>query len=186
MERKILIVDIETTGFLYNGGKIVEVGIVELNLDTFSKVVLYDKVVQEAGMTQKSIEDAWIFKNSDLTVEEVLAAPLLDGEIEEIQDIVDAYPNGITAFNRDFDIKFLSDRGVVFPKLLPCPILLSTPICKLPNQYRSGGYKWPKVEEAYRHFFPDAKYVEKHRGADDAIHEAGIVLVLFRLGLFKV
>jgi len=29
---KILILDIETTGFLQSGGKIVEVGIVELNL----------------------------------------------------------------------------------------------------------------------------------------------------------
>ena len=30
---KIGIIDIETTGFLQNGGKIVEVGIVELNLE---------------------------------------------------------------------------------------------------------------------------------------------------------
>ena len=32
--KKILILDIETTGFLNQGGSIVEIGIVELNLDT--------------------------------------------------------------------------------------------------------------------------------------------------------
>ncbi len=62
-------------------------------------------------------------------------------------------------------------------------MLVSTPICKCPNKNGRGGYKWPKVEEAYKHFFPESEYVELHRGADDAFHEADIVYELHKLGL---
>ena len=61
-------------------------------------------------------------------------------------------------------------------------MLLSTPICKCPNTNR-GGYKWPKVTEAYKFFFPESEYDELHRGADDAFHEASIVYELHKLGL---
>ncbi|MCK5906008.1 MAG: hypothetical protein KAG37_00375, partial [Flavobacteriales bacterium] len=83
-----------------------------------------------------------------------------------------------------FDFEFLISRGFRFPKMLPCPMLLSTDVCKLPGNY--GKYKWPKVEEAYDHFFPNNTYVEKHRGADDAFHEADIVYELHKMGLFKI
>jgi hypothetical protein len=29
----------------------------------------------------------------------------------------------------------------------------STDLCKLPSQFKRGGYKWPKLQEAYKHFF---------------------------------
>lgn len=43
-----------------------------------------------------------------------------------------------------------------------CTMEATTPICKLPGRY--GSYKWPKLEEAYRHFF--SKDME---GAHDAL-----------------
>ena len=60
---------------------------------------------------------------------------------------------------------------------------LSTDICKIPS---SRGYKWPKVQEAWEHFFGDTGYIETHRGADDAFHDADIVMELYKLGVFKV
>ncbi len=62
---------------------------------------------------------------------------------------------------------------------------LSTPICKLPP-VRYGSYKWPKVEEAWSEFFPDEDYVELHRGADDALHEARIIHELYCRGVFAL
>ena len=180
---EILIIDIETTGFLNQGGKIVEVGIVELNLSNGNKKILYDKVTHEKGITRSEVENAWIISNSDLTVEDVRTSKRLDFLLPEIQLIIDKYPFGATAFNRSFDFEFLISRGIRFPKMLPCPMLLSTDVCKLPGNY--GKYKWPKVEEAYDHFFPDNSYVEKHRGADDAFHEADIVYELHKMGLFR-
>ena len=180
---KILIIDIETTGFLNQGGKIVEVGMVELNLENGETKVVFDKVTHEKGITRPEVENSWIISNSDLTVEDVRTSKRLDFLLPEIQDIINRYPLGATAFNRSFDFEFLVSRGIRFSKMLPCPMLESTDICKLPGKY--GKFKWPKVEEAYDHFFPNNSYAEKHRGADDAIHEAEIVYELYKLGVYR-
>lgn len=180
---KILVIDIETTGFINKGGKIVEVGIVSLDLDNGQKEILFDSVVHETPITREHVESSWIVTNGYMTAEEIQTSDALNKRIPEIQNIINSYPHGATAFNRSFDFDFLKSRGVVFPKELPCPMILSTDICKLPNNYGYSSYKYPKVEEAYNHFFPDNDYVEIHRGADDAFHEADIVYELHKLGL---
>lgn len=181
---KILILDIETTGFLNEGGKIVEVGIVELCLQTGNRRILFDSVCHERPITREHVESSWIVKNSDLTVEAIRLSPQFEFIKPNIQEILNAYPLGATAFNNAFDFSFLENRGIVFPKKLPCPMKLSTDICKLPSP--RGGYKWPKVEEAHLHFFGNVGYVEKHRGADDAFFEAEIVYKLYQMGVFKI
>lgn len=42
--KKILVLDLETTGFLNENGKIVEIGIVELDLDTGDCKIIYNQV----------------------------------------------------------------------------------------------------------------------------------------------
>lgn len=181
---KILIIDLETTNFLNRGGKIVEVGIVELDLSTGEKQILFDMVTHETGITKEEVENAWIINNSSLTLEEVRQSPNLDKLRFDIQEILNEYPNGATAYNNAFDFGFMEDRGFTFPKKLPCPMLLSTDVCKIPSP--RGGYKWPKVQEAWDYFFGKTDYIEKHRGADDAFHEADIVYELYKLGIFKL
>ena len=181
--QKILIIDIETTGFSHTSGKIVEIGIVGLDLATGEKQILFDQVCQEYGVTLEELEASWIVQNSSLTADEILSSKLLSDHAEEIQGILNSYEHGATAFNNVFDFGFLESRGFVFPKKLPCPMKLSTDICKIPGKY---GFKWPKVEEAHKHFFGDIGYVEQHRGADDAFHEADIVYELFKLGVFQL
>jgi len=56
-------------------------------------------------------------------------------------------------------------------------MLRATGMCKITKAGRSG-YKWPKVEEAWEHFFPDQPYVEQHRALDDALHEAKIAYAI--------
>lgn len=63
-------------------------------------------------------------------------------------------------------------------------MLLSTDVVKMPSP--RGGYKWPKVQQAYDFFFPDNEYTEQHRGADDAFYEADIVYKLYEMGKFKI
>ena len=182
---KILILDIETTGFLNEGGKIVEVGIVELDLENGNKKILFDKVTHEKGITLDEVQNSWIINNSDLTIDDVRYSTRLDKLKPEIQGIISSYPNGATAFNNKFDFDFLEDRGFYFPKKLACPMLLSTDIVQIPHP-KGWGNKWPKVEEAYDYFFEGNDYVEKHRGADDAFHEADIVYELYKRGIFKL
>ena len=43
-----------------------------------------------------------------------------------------------------------------------------------------------KHVKAWQHFFPGVDYIEQHRGADDAVHEAQIVYELYKLGVFTV
>lgn len=183
---KILVIDIETTGFQNQGGKICEVGIVSLDLSNGNKEIVFNSLCHERPITREHVQDSWIVKNGYITVEEIQNSPYLPSILAEIQNVINSYPNGATAFNRSFDFNFLQSRGVQFPKMLPCPMILATDICKLPNQNGFSSYKWPKVEEAWKHFFPEVEYVELHRGADDAFHEADIVYELYKLGVFKI
>ena len=183
MAKNILVLDIETTGFLNQGGKIVEIGIVKLDLDTGNIVPIYNSLIKEQGLDASHTRGnfGWIFKNSDLNFEDVLEARSLESQKEEIQDILDSYR--VTAYNKAFDFGFLKDRGFHI-KELDCPMLLSTPIVKLPAAYGRKGFKWPKVEEAWHYFFGDTGYDEAHRGLDDAAHEAKIVYKLYQMGEF--
>lgn len=177
---KIIVVDIETTGFLHDGGRIVELGAVSLDLDTGLREVVYDKIFNP-GLEREELEKSWIVSNGYMDADSIIAGVQFDDERAAIQTLIDSH-DGVTAFNRNFDIPFLESYGITFPKLVPCPMLLSTPICKLPG--RRGGFKWPKAEEAYKHFFPESDYIEKHRGADDAMHEAEIIYAMHKNGQY--
>ena len=188
---KVLIVDIETTGFLKSGGRIVEIGIVELNLDNGEKKILFDEICWEKGLTKKECDDSWIVSNSTLTTEDIRTSKNLNFYREQIQQILNDYPLGATAFNNAFDFDFLKSRSFSFPRELPCPMKLSTDICKIPhkvgkNGKRRKGNKWPSFEEAHRHFFPDEEYKEEHRGGQDAKDEARLVYELYKMGKFIV
>lgn len=45
-----------------------------------------------------------------------------------------------------------------------CTMRATTPICRLPSKFEGGDFKWPKLQEAYRHFFN-----EEFVGAHDAM-----------------
>lgn len=189
MENKILVLDIETTNFLQKGGSIVEIGIVELDLSNAEITKVFDSLCREEILTAKHREEpfGWIFRNSDLTPEMIREAPPAKEVFSKVQDIINEYQLGCTAFNNVFDFSFLEDRGIKIPVKLPCPMKLSTPICKLQSKNGYSGYKWPSVEEAFAFFFPEIEdFVEKHRGADDAYHEAMIVYKLYEMGVFKL
>lgn len=183
--QKILVLDIETTGFLNAGGKIVEVGIISLDLDSGDKKIVFDSFCHERPITLETVQASWIVQKGYITVEQIQTSPELKTILPDIQDIISHFLAGATAFNRKFDFDFLESRGIVFPKKLPCPMLLSTPICKCPNRNGYAGFKYPRVEEAYKFFYPDSEYSELHRGADDAMHECDIVYALYKLGYYN-
>ena len=186
---KILVVDIETTGFLNKGGKIVEVGMVELDLETGNTKIVFDKVTHERPITRKQVEESWIVNNSDLTVEDIRYSKEFKHLKNEIQEIIYSYPAGATAYNNAFDFGFFKSRGINIPNVLPDPMLILTDMIKIPAppKVKKYGkkYKFPNVEEAWNYLFPNINYIEKHRGADDALHEAKIIYQLHKTGKFK-
>ena len=180
---KIAVIDIETTGLKPSSDLILEIGTVELDLDTGDTRIIFNSYVREPTFGDEH-RNSWIFNNSNLSFEEVKKAPLLDEFKKELQEIFNSYP--LTAFNKSFDLEFLRERGFDFPQELPCIMLTSTNICKIPHRNNSPGYKWPKAQEAWDCFFPNTYYNEKHRAADDAIHEAQILFEIYIRGLYPI
>ena len=180
---KIIVIDIETTGLNPNSDLILEIGIIKLNLDTGDTKLIFDSYVKEPALGDEH-SNCWIFENSDLNFEEVKNGPLLDDLRQELQGIFLKY--SVTAFNKSFDLGFLKSRGFKFPNELPCIMLTSTNICKIPSRNPRSKYKWPKAQEAWDFFFPISNYIEQHRAADDAFHEANILYEMYQRGLYSL
>lgn len=176
------VIDIETTGF-FGEGKIVEVGIAGLYLKTGRVFPLFNSLCKEPGLTAKD-RNAWIFHNSDMKPDDVRETPLLEDIKDRIQNVI-SNVEAVTAFNKDFDMKFLRSRGFNIEREWPCPMNVATPVCKMPKKDGKRGYKFPSVEEAWHFFFPEEKYVEEHRGLDDALHEAKIIYELYKQGYIR-
>jgi len=176
---KILVIDIETTGFDHVDDCIVEIGMVILDLETGCMTPTFHQLVKEDHLTFSKSE-SWIFQNSDLKYVDVLHAGKLD--INTLQGYFSMFP--VTAWNCDFDFGFLESRGLKLNSL-PCPMKISSNYFKLPHKNGCGLSKWPSVQEAWDSLFT-APYVEKHRGLDDALHEARIIWELHKKGIYKV
>ena len=177
---KIIVIDIETTGLNPKSDLILEIGIIKLNLDTGNTKIIFDSYVKEPALGDEH-RNCWIFENSDLNFEKVEKAPLFDDLRQEIQYIFLKYP--VTAFNKSFDLGFLKSRGFEFPNELPCIMLTATDIVQIVVEW---GYKYPTCQEAWNYFFPNIDYIEKHRAADDAVHEAQILYEMYSRGRFPL
>ncbi len=175
----VIVVDCETTGLDPHYDLILEIGIVELDLMTGETKVLFNSVVREP-MFGEEHKYSWIFENSDLNFDEVMNAPLLDEVLPEIQAIFKRC--SVTAYNKSFDLGFLKSRGIDVPNELPCIMKTATNILRIPFLRGNKKYKWPNCQESFEYFFPATDYIEKHRAADDATHEAMILYEIFQRG----
>lgn len=184
--KKILIIDIETTGLSSSKDVILEVGATEIDFEKKEFKIVFDKSIEHPKEYEEKIRGSWIAENSNILENYFERARPKKEVFDELQELLNQYPDGATAFNNQFDFRFLITEGIIFPKKLACLMILSTNFCKFPHTIVGRkGYKWPKVEEAFKHLFPDSDYVEQHRGADDSYHEAKIAFKLYELGIFK-
>jgi len=177
---KMAVIDLETTGFDPRDC-IVEVGACELNLESDQTVKLLDMVVKEDHFTKALHGHSWIFAHSTLKVWDVLNATSWKNAEREIRWILEDY--AVTAFNKAFDFSFLRHRELLPKRTLPCPMICAAETLRIPVSQRFreswvgtlGKYKWPTLEEAWRHYFPGLDYIEQHRAFDDALHEALLI-----------
>jgi DNA polymerase III alpha subunit (gram-positive type) len=174
---KILVIDIETTGFTPASDLIVEVGGVLLNLETGKIHKAIDVIVREKNFGEGH-KKSWIFENSDLDWDRVFYGDSFEKHIKKIQGLLDKYY--VVSWNTAFDFKFLKHRGLSLWEL-KCPMKASAKFFKL-NGKHAGSYKWASVQEAWDLLFPNSKYTERHRAYDDAAHEAKIIHELIKKG----
>jgi DNA polymerase III epsilon subunit-like protein len=170
---KILVVDLETTGFYQNSDAIVEIGIALVDTVTKTVELVFDKVVKHRKFNARRHKDAWIFQNTTLTVEDVENARPLEDYTQEIQGLFDKYK--MTAYNKSFDIRFLTAAGFT---MVDIKCLMKTATQYSTYKDKNGKIKKPSVEEIYNQFFmKDGEiYVEEHRAGADALDEAKILL----------
>jgi DNA polymerase-3 subunit epsilon len=164
---KLLIIDIETTGYIPEGHSIVEIGIVLCDSDTRETIPVFNQIVKDDEWDYDKHSNAWIFQNTDLTPDDVQFSNHIDYYREELQSLFDTYL--ITAYNKRFDVGFLTARGFT---LRDTKDLQET--AKDVAKTLTGTRRPPSVERLYGWFFPEETYIEKHRGLDDALHEAKI------------
>lgn len=170
---KLLVVDLETTGFYQNSDAIVEIGIALVDTKTKEIELVFDKVVKHKKFNPTRHKNSWIFQNTNLTVEDVINANTLESYFDEIQDLFDTYK--MTAYNKSFDIRFLKACGF---NVNDVKCLMKTATQYSTFKDKNGNIKKPSVEEIYNQFFmKDGKvYVEQHRAGADAKDEAKLLL----------
>ena len=181
MKNEIIILDIETTGLDPNQDFILELGMVELNLDNGGITELFNQVFKDPYLTARH-HKSWIFENGFMDIEEIRTAFPLSEYFDEIQSIMNPYKGRITAWNRDFDSKFLVKSGFDLGADVLCPMKQSVDFFKIEGDY---GYKWAKAQEAWDILFPDTLKIEKHRGLDDSKMEAAIIYELYKRGVIQ-
>jgi len=182
---KLLVIDIETTGFNHQSDCILELGVVELDLETGNITELLDVQLKETHLSAKH-HTAWIFENGFMSHEDVRTANSLQTHFDEIQNIFNNYLGRICAWNRSFDVDFLKSRGFDLGKDIDDPMKISAEFFNIPypNGKRFG--KWPSAQEAWDSLFPETKKIELHRGLDDAKMEAKIIFELVKKDIYKI
>jgi len=190
---EIFVLDTETTG-LDGGPKdlVVDIGICAVCLkegkvrEVYSSVVGYDVTDWEEHRAK-----AWIFGNSDLTLDKVAAAPPLFKVREDVERLL--RNKVVTSYNVPFDMdRFLYRepwhmRGV----FSVCTDIMkaAADVCKIPSEYYGVSYKYPKLDHAYNVIVEgDPAGVggkQDHRALSDARMASYVMIEMFRTGNYR-
>jgi len=191
--REIYVLDTETTG-LFGAPKdvVVDIGITRVSImkgtveDVYSSVLGYD--VDEWDDYRRN---AWIFNNTDMTLDMVSEAPSATKVIEDVRRILKG--KHVTAYNVGYDMdKFLyqepwSLKGMFY--LCTDIMKAATEVCKLPSEYYGRQYRYPKLDYAYSHIVEGDPAgidgVQDHRALSDARMASYLMIKMYRDGDYR-
>ncbi len=190
----IYVLDTETTG-LEGAPKdlVLDVGICKVSLrrgtveDCYSSVLGYDVEEWDDYLT-----GAWIFSNSDLTIEDIAFAkkPALQ-VIDEVRRILKG--KDVTTYNKQYDLgKFLyQEPWVMRGWFNECADIMkaAAEVCKIPSKFSGGGYQYPKLDYAYGTITEgDPAGIEgkqDHRALSDARAASWLMVKMFADGDYR-
>ena len=190
LDRSIYVLDTETTGLDgYPRDVVVDIAVCRADPQKGTVEEIYSSVVgHDVSRWDEAKKNAWIFQNTDLSLEMVASAPPAEKVASDIRKILSG--KNVTTFNTGFDLdKFLyhepwSLKGAIIPSR--CIMLASKNVCKLPGLYEE--YKWPKLEEAYSMIVDgDPAGIngkQEHRAMSDAVMASHILIALSRNGRY--
>lgn len=187
---EIYVLDSETTGLKgYPYDHVVDIGVCKVSLQDGTVEEIYSSVVgHDVDSWDQATRGAWIFENTDLTLEEVAAATPAAEVAEKLREILRGQFS--TSFNVDFDFrKFLFHPPWELEQVIsltPCIMRKAMPICAIPGYY--GDYKFPRLQEAYDMIVPGdpagIKGNQTHRALSDAVMASHILIQLERMGKY--
>ena len=190
---EIYVVDTETTG-LDGGPKdlVVDIGICSVDLEKGTVKEIYSSVVgYDVTDWEEHRSNAWIFSNSDLSLDDVAAARPFFRIKEDVMRLLRG--KVATAYNVPFDMdKFLFRepwqlRGV----FSVCTDIMkaATDVCKLPSELYGVRYKFPKLDHAYAAIVKDdpagIKGKQDHRALSDAKMASYVMIEMYRSGNYR-
>ncbi len=188
----VLVLDTETTGL--KGAPrdlVVDVGICKVSLTDGTVEDLYSSVLgYDTSEWDDYLRNAWIFENTDMTLDMVEEAPRALDVIADVRRIL--RKQAVTAYNTGYDFgKFLyeepwSMRGW----FVECMDIMKAAkdVCKIPSEYYGCDYKYPKLDYAYAQIVegdPAGIHgVQDHRALSDARMASYLMLALNRSGRY--
>ena len=187
---EIYVLDTETTGL--KGAPldvVVDIGITRVDIaegkveDVYSSVLGYD-----VDKWDDYRRNAWIFENTDMTLDMVREAPPAERVIRDVSRILK--DKAVTAYNVGYDMKkFLYlDPWCLNGTFRECYdiMLAATDVCKIPSEYYGRKYRYPKLDYAYAHIVdgdPAGIHgVQDHRALSDARMASYLMIELYRSG----
>lgn len=185
----IYVIDTETSTTSWKDGipdgHIVEIGIAKVNLEKQIVLPYCQMIVNDP----EADPDAWVFKHTDLTIQDV--------QIGVSPEVVARYigyqlkGSEVTSFNEAFDHGMI-DRDMPYindnVRWGQCLMLQAAEIEEIPRNHAGTGL-YPTAEATYNYLCPkDPCHLngkEKHRALADATMEGHILLELYLRGLYK-
>lgn len=187
---EIYVLDTETTGLEgYPGDHVVDVAVCRvLPYRGTVEPVLSTVVGHDVSSWPQVQKEAWIFQNTDMTLEMVSQATPATFVAAELRSLLEG--RMVTSFNVGFDFdRFLFHRPWDLREavhLTPCIMLRAMPVCKLPGTY--DVYKWPRLQQAYDMLVDgdpaDIGEEQRHRAMEDALMASHVLLELIRRDVY--
>lgn len=187
-------IDYDSMDWSRFGDVVVDVGICEVSLSERTVKEVYSSLVgYDVSTWTEEMRDAWIFGNSDLTVDQVAAAKPFSEVRSEVMGIVKG--KWLTTYNVQFDLdKFLYR----FPwdlkgEFNECRDIMfaASDVCRLEQTHEGrSGYRYPKLDYAYENLLDGndpagIKGVQRHRALSDAKMASFILLELDARGAYE-
>ncbi len=193
--REVYVLDTETTG-LHGAPEdvVVDIGICLVDLDAGTVTEAYSAVVgHDVDAWNDYRRNAWIFENTDMTLDMVRDGVPFAQVREEVLELIGGAR--ATSYNTGYDFdKFLfREPWGLKGAFRECQdiMLAATDVCKLESFYYQGSYRWPRLEVAYRTILGDEdpagiEGVQDHRALSDARVASHIMIAMHDAGLYPL
>lgn len=191
----VYVIDTETTGLKFAPEDVVvDIGICAVNFRRGTVADVYSEIVGHDVENWNSYRrNAWIFENSDITLEMVGKGKPFRKVREEVLDIL--LGCNVTAYNTGYDLNGFLYREPWSLKgaFNECGdiMLAASAVCKLPSTRPGGDYKYPKLDYAYKTILGGSDPAgvhgkQDHRALSDARMASHLMIRMKKDGTYRL